>query len=211
MVKTVKRSYDASGRRARAAESRERILASALELFVEQGYGQTSLKQVAESAHVSVETVYSAFGSKAELLRRAWYFASRGDADDVTLYDRPEMQQILSEPDLARRLRRYAAFVAALNRRMSPLLLMLQGAAANEPGAAAMLTEWAGRRIDVATRFAIAAAETGQLSVSTAACRDILFATMHGDLWRQLVGERRWSEKRFATWLADLWISQLVT
>ena len=73
-----------------------------------------------------------------------------------------------------------------------------------------MLAEYAERRLDVATKYAHAAAATGQLAVSEDECRDVLFSTMDGALWHSLVGERGWSDERFATWLGELWAVALV-
>lgn len=210
MERKIKRQYDSRRRQEQAAETRRTIIAAANELFIAQGYGQTTIKQVAARAGVSVETVYATFGTKASLLRHVWYVDFRGDEADVALYDRQEMQSILAEPDLSERIRRHAVFVTASNRRIFPLLDALTGAAASEPDAAAMLAEWADRRLDVATRYAHAAAATGQLGVSEEECRDVLFATMDGTLWAQLVGQRGWSDERFSTWLAATWIGALV-
>ncbi|BCW07767.1 TetR/AcrR family transcriptional regulator [Arthrobacter sp. NtRootA1] len=206
----IKRPYDSTRRQQQAAETRRSIIAAANELFISQGYGQTTVKQVAERAGVAVETVYAAFRTKAALLRHVWYVDFRGDEAEVTLYDRAEMQAILAEPDLRARIRRHAAFVTASNRRIAPLLEALTGAAASEPDAVAMLTEWADRRLDVATRYAHAAAATGQLGVAEEECRDVLFATMDGTLWSRIVGQRGWSDERFSDWLAAMWISMLV-
>ena len=63
---------------------------------------------------------------------------------------------------------------------------------------------------DAAMRLRLDAA-TGRLAVSQAECRDILFATMDGTLWRRLVVERGWSDERYADWLGSLWIAQLVS
>ena len=208
--KKVKRPYDSSRRQEQAAETRLRIINAAHDLFVERGYGKATLADIASTAGVAVETVYAAFGTKAELLRRVWYVHFRGDERDVTLYERPEMQAILAEPDLATRVRRHAEFVTASNRRIGPLLDALAGAASSEPGAAAMLAEWADRRLDVATNYARAAVATSQLVISEAACRDVLFATMDGALWHRLVVERGWSDAQYAEWLGELWISQFV-
>lgn len=210
MERKIKRQYDSRRRQEQAAETRRTIIAAANELFIAQGYGQTTIKQVAARAGVSVETVYATFGTKASLLRHVWYVDFRGDEADVALYDREEMQSILAEPDLSERIRRHAVFVTASNRRIFPLLDALTGAAASEPDAAAMLAEWADRRLDVATRYAHAAAATGQLGVSEEECRDVLFATIDGTLWSQLVGQRGWSDERFSTWLAATWIGALV-
>jgi AcrR family transcriptional regulator len=210
MSKAVKRQYKSTRRQEQAGETRLLILRAARDLFVAKGYGRTTIAEIAERAGVAVETVYAAFGNKATLLRQAWFATFRGDEVDVPLYDRAEMQAILAEPDLPTRIRKHAAFVTASNRRMAPLYHALQGAAATERAAADLLDEYRGRLLDVATKYARAAAATGQLAVSEQDCRDIVFATMDGALWRRLVDERGWSDQHFTMWLAALWVSQLV-
>jgi hypothetical protein len=74
-----------------------------------------------------------------------------------------------------------------------------------------MLAEWDERRLDACTRYAEAAAATGQLAVSEAECRDVLAATMDGALWQRLVAGSGWPDERFAAWLGRLWTSQLIT
>jgi AcrR family transcriptional regulator len=211
MSQPVKRQYNSTRRREQADQTRQAILRAAYDLFVANGYGRTTVTDIAQRAGVAVETVYAAFGNKATVLRRAWFLTFRGDEADVPLYDRAEMQAILAEADLPTRIRKYAAFVTATNRRIAPLYAALQGAAASEPAAADMLDEYRERRLDVATKYARAAAATGRLAVAEAECRDVLFATMDGALWHRLVGERGWTDKRYANWLADLWLSQLIT
>jgi AcrR family transcriptional regulator len=210
MSKAVKRQYHSTRRQEQASETRLRILRAAHDLFVAQGYGRTTIAEIAERAGVAVETVYAAFRNKATLLRQAWFVTFRGDELDVPLYDRDPMQAILAEPDLPTRIGKHAVFVTASNRRMAPLYHALQGAAATELAAADLLDEYRGRRLDVATDYARAAAATGQLAVSEEDCRDIMFATMDGALWHRLVAERGWSDERFAKWLASLWVSLLV-
>jgi AcrR family transcriptional regulator len=210
MSKAVKRRYTSTRRDEQARETRLRIIHAARELFVTKGYGRTTLVEIAREAAVAVETVYAAFGNKATLLRQAWDVDFRGDEEDVPLFDRAEMQAILDEPDLAIRIRRHATFVTATNRRTGPLTAALEGAAASEPAAAEMLVEFGARRLDRATRYAKAAAATGRLAVNEAECRDVLFATMDGALWRRLVVERGWSDERYADWLGSLWIAMLV-
>jgi hypothetical protein len=68
-----------------------------------------------------------------------------------------------------------------------------------------MLNEWGVRRLDVASKYAAAAAASGQLAAEEADFRDTIYATIEGALWRQLVGERNWSDERYASWLASLW------
>jgi AcrR family transcriptional regulator len=210
MAGTVKRRYDSTRRDEQARETRERIIRAAHDLFVAQGYGRTTITDIARAGGVSPETVYASFGNKATLLRRAWFLMFRGDETDLPLYDRPQMQEILAIRDLAERTRAHAAFVTANNRRSAPLLRAMEGAAASEQGAAEMLAEWAERRLDVATKYAHAAAATGQLAVTEDECRDVLYATMDGVLWQRLVEQRRWSDQRYATWLSGAWQAMFV-
>lgn len=209
-MESVKRRYDSTRRQEQAQETRLRIIDAAHDLFVDQGYGSTTMGDIAQSAGVSVETIYAAFKNKPTLLRRLWFAHFRGDVEDIPLYNRAAMQAVLAEADLLERTRKHAAFVTENFRRIGSLQYALQGAAASEPEAAAMLAEYAERRLDVATKYAHAAAATGQLAVSEDECRDVLFSTMDGALWHSLVGERGWSDERFATWLGELWAAAFV-
>ena len=211
MSKPVKRSYDASGRQARAQETRQRVIDVAHDLFIRQGYGRTTIADIARGADVSVETIYSAFGNKAALLRKVWYVRFRGDEQDVRLLDRAEIQEMLAEPDLVLRLHRHAVVVTAVFRRFVPLHRALQAAAASETSAADMLAEFDAGRLDACSRYAKAAKRTGQLTVSTAECRDVFNATLDGALWHRIVHESGWSDKRFAAFLGDLWVSALTS
>jgi AcrR family transcriptional regulator len=209
MAKRVKRSYDASNRQARAQETRQRIIDVAHDLFVSQGYGRTTIADIARRADVSVETIYSAFGNKSALLRKVWFVRIRGDDQDVRLLDRPEIQDMLAEPDLVIRLRRHAVVITPVFRRFVPLLRALDAAAASEPSAADMVAEFDALRLDASTHYAKAARKTGRLIVSAAECRDIFYATLDGALWHRMVHDRGWSDKRFAAFLGDIWVSSM--
>ena len=210
MTGAVKRPYDSTRRQEQARETRLRIIRAAHDLFLAQGYGRTTIAEVARTAGVAVETVYAAFRNKPTLLRQVWYVSFRGDEQDIRLLHRPEIRTVLAEPDLAARFHAHAAVITPVLRRITPLLITLAGAAASEPAAAAMLAEFDQRRLDAAEQYARAAAATGQLAVSSAECRDLLWTTMDGMLWHRLVAERGWTDERFAGWLGQLWISSLV-
>jgi AcrR family transcriptional regulator len=212
MTEPVKkmRTYDSSRRRAQARETQRAVLDAARELFVEQGYGRTTIADVARSAAVSVETVYAAFGNKATLLHRAWDVTIGGDDEEITYHERPEILALRAEPDLARRFAMQAALFTQTARRIVPFLLAVQGAAATEPAAAEMLAEMGRQRLEGLSVMAREAAATGQLAVSEIDCRDFIWATTDGVLWQRLVNERGWSDERFQEWLGQMWISALV-
>jgi AcrR family transcriptional regulator len=179
------------------------------DLFIAQGYARTTITDIARAAEVSAETIYSVFGNKPALLRRIWYARFRGDEQDVRLLHRPEIQEMLAQRDLVVRLHRHAAVVTPVFRRFVPLHRAVQSAAASEPAAAELVAEYDAGRLDACTHYARAARKTGQLAVSTAECRDVLNATLDGTLWHRLVYEGGWSDRRFAGFLAKLWVSML--
>jgi hypothetical protein len=91
------------------------------------------------------------------------------------------------------------------------LLRAIEGAAAAEPGAREMLDAWKARLIDVATKFARAAAETEQLAIPEDECRDIMYAMLDGALWHRFVVERGWTDERYADWLSIQWRQQFTS
>ncbi|MDD7936963.1 TetR family transcriptional regulator [Actinomycetospora lutea] len=206
----VKRRYDSTRRTQQARENRRRILEAALELFVTQGYGATTVAEVAAAAGVAPETVYAAFRTKLTLLRRAWDLAVGGDDLDVHLLERPELRAVFDEPDLRARLIRFARVNTAIMRRTAGLRLAVEHAAGGDPAAGEFLAEIDGVRLESMGAHARAAAATGELAVPEATCRDVLHATTDGALWRSLVAGRGWSDEDYADWLARLWIATLV-
>jgi AcrR family transcriptional regulator len=210
MARSARRQYNSVRRREQAGETRLRITRSAHDLFVDQGYGRTTIAQIARTAGVAVETVYATFGSKPKLLHEVWDVTVGGDEEDVPVHERAEVLAVRAEADLARRLRRLAVFNTAVSRRTAPIMVALRGAAASDGAAAAMLTEIDRQRLEAMSVHAREAAATGQLAVTEAECRDILWSTTDGALWHRLVTGRNWADGRYAAFLGDLWVAALV-
>jgi AcrR family transcriptional regulator len=209
-VNPPRRAYDSSRRQEQARQTRRDILRAAHDLFVTHGYGRTTIADVARAAGVSAETIYATYRNKATLLHRVWDVTVGGDDEDVVFHERPEVMAMRAEKDLAKRLRMQAPLSTATARRMTPFTRAVQGAAASEPAAAAMVEEMNRQRYEGIGVMAREAAATGQLKVSEQECRDVMWAMTSGDLWHQLVVERGWTDDRFASWLADMWVAALV-
>jgi AcrR family transcriptional regulator len=207
-VKT--RTYDSSGRQAQARATQAAIVRCARDLFIESGYGHTTIADIARAAGVSVETIYGAFGNKATLLHRAWDITVGGDDEDVVFHERPEVVEIRNEPDLAKRLMLHAAFSTKTAQRIAPFQLMVQSAAGSDPAAAAMLEEMGRQRLAGMTVMAAEAAKTGHLAVTEDQCRDLIWAMTDGVLWHRLVAERGWTNDQYADWLGRAWVHLLV-
>jgi len=187
------------------------VITVARDLFLERGYGHTTVADIAESSGVSVETIYAAFRTKATLLHKAWDITVGGDDQDVVFHERPEVKAIRDEPDLARRLRLQATFSTKTAERIAPFQLMVQSAAGSEPAAASMLEEMGRQRLAGLGVMASEAEATGQLAVPVEECCDIMWSMTDGMLWHRLVTERGWSSERFAMWLGELWVRLLVS
>jgi AcrR family transcriptional regulator len=82
------------------------------DLFVQQGYGTTSVRQIADAAQVAPDTVYATFGSKARLLT-ALVDIRLVPGGQASVFDRPQTQVIRQERDPRRRLRLFARDYAA--------------------------------------------------------------------------------------------------
>src|SRR4051794_2084419 len=106
-------------RAARAAQTRRAVLVAAEQLFVDRGYGSTSIHEVAQAAGVSRATVFNSVGGKPALLRACYDVATVGDDEPVPLPQRPAMVAILDEPDTRRSIALYAEVIAGIGARLS--------------------------------------------------------------------------------------------
>jgi AcrR family transcriptional regulator len=127
-------SSDVKGlRAARVAETEERILAAARELFVRDGYAATTLTAVADAARVGHRTVYVRFGTKAELLKRVVDVAIVGDTQDVDVQGRDWYRAALTAPTAEERIELFADGSAALMARAGDVFAIAQQAEPAEP------------------------------------------------------------------------------
>lgn len=73
---------------AKGRATRERILASAIELFAAEGFSAVSIRKIADRSGVSTGAIYATFSGKAELLAEA---VSASLAADLEIID-PDVQ-----------------------------------------------------------------------------------------------------------------------
>jgi AcrR family transcriptional regulator len=210
LVKAVKRPYDSSRRQEQARQTRLHVLKVAHDLFVEQGYGRTTVSDIARAAGVSPETIYATFRNKATLLHRVWDVTIGGDDEEVAFHERPEIQAIRAEPDLGKRFMMHARMSTETARRMTPLVNAVRASSGAESSAAEMAREMDRQRYEGIGVMAAEAAGTGQLAVSEQECRDLVWATTDGLLWHRLVQQRGWSDEQYADWLGRMWVAALV-
>lgn len=120
-------------REAQIAQTEQRIIAAATELFLADGYVPTTLEAVARRAQIAPRTVYVRFGTKAALFKRVVDTAIVGDTEPVGVLDRDWAQAAVTAPTAAQRIAASAAIGRQIMQRTGPLFAVAQQAAAVEP------------------------------------------------------------------------------
>jgi AcrR family transcriptional regulator len=198
----------AAGRRReqRARATRDRIVAAATSLFVEQGYAATTVDAIATAAGVATATVYQAFGTKAAVLSTALDQSVVGDAEEVPLLERDWVTDARQEPDPEKRLAIVVTNAATVAARTAALKEVMRDAAATEPAIRDLLDRDDARRLRTQYELVRIAIGDGSPSEGDVAAfyqlvnsRSYLLAT------RQL----GWSEARWCHWLIEMLSKQL--
>lgn len=197
----------------RVADTEERIVAAARELFVRDGYAATTLTAVADAARVGHRTVYVRFGTKADLLKRVVDVAIVGDTQLIDLDSRDWYQQALNAPAVSERLRRLAEGAAALMGRAGDVFAVAQQAEPVEP----VIAE-AARAGRAATRESVRAffikLHTDRLIPETVdldwLC-DTAGVLAHNQTYLLLRETLRWEPDQYCDWLYTSWHRLIAT
>ena len=203
-VNTPRRGYSSPLRRAQAGTTRAAVLAAARELFLAQGYGATTVEQIATRAGVSKPTVFTAVGNKQELLKVVRDVAMAGDDEPVALSERPTAEAMRAEPDQDRAVALAAAAMTGVARRYAGVDEVLRGAAAaGEEGPRALWAASEAQRLTGARIWmtALAAKRPPPEGFDLDAAIDELWLYMAPDQYARLAA-RGWDDARIEAWLA---------
>lgn len=197
----VKR-YNSPLREQQAERTREHILQAARQTFREQGYGATTLADIARAAGVAEPTVRATFKTKPNLVEHLLRLAVRGSDDELQLQQREAFQEVLASPDADTLLDRLAVFAETVHRRSWDVLEIVRGAASSDPAIAELHDQrrrarHANQRT-IANRLHELGALPDEMTVDNAA--DLLWLYTSTDIYRMLVIERRWSAERYRAW-----------
>lgn len=193
----VKRRYDSTRRRARAALTNERMVDAAARLFAERGYVATTVEAIARAAGVSPQTFYAAFGSKRGVLFELLDgMARRADAAALA-------RAIVATSDPRAQLALLVEYRVRLYAGAARELEMLRAAMHVESDAAAVWAEGEERRRRNQAELLRSWHAAGVLRPGLSARRagDILWALSGPDVYRLFVAERGWSLAAFGQWL----------
>jgi AcrR family transcriptional regulator len=192
--------------------ARRAVIDAARTLFVERGYGATTIEAISSASDVPQATVYRLFASKVGILKALLDVSVGGDDEPVAVAERPHVRSVLEASRPEETVAQLAALSVAINSRTAPIYRVLLSAASSDPEAAGLLDELTRQRQHGQGRVASALARAKALRSGTRAqdAADVIHALASPELYRLLVIDRAWSQERYEQWLAESLRGQLL-
>lgn len=193
------RTYNAQSRREKAAQTRDRILACAMELFQQKGLDNTAIQDIAEAADVSAPTIYHLFKSKQGVLLALLDSA----------FSNTEREQLLEQSTKEMNPLKRFEWVAELCRKLygaeHQYFELLQGASSLSPEFKQLADSMEARRYTRQAGAVKSAMNEGifKQNLSEKEALDILWALTGRDMYRMFVIERGWTPEAYEKWLGN--------
>lgn len=193
-------------RQLQAEQTRRLILDAALARFTRDGYGATSIADVAGEAGVAVPTVYASVGPKPTLLRLLL------DGIDEKAGIEEQAAALLASSDPEDVLTRQVRITRSLAERCGGELLALASAAGVDPEIAVIYRAGMDRHRAGALATVRRLADLGALAedVEVPRATAILATLTEPALWRTLTGAHGWSFDEAERWIRGTLASQLL-
>ncbi|MGX7728267.1 helix-turn-helix domain-containing protein [Rhodococcus sp. 2H158] len=181
---------------------------AATALFDSRSYAATTMEAIAEHADAAVETVYSRFRTKVNLLDAILEPAIVRTADGHDLFDRPEIAEIAEIrqcPEQRTQVRMLAHFSRGILERTAVAHRILLSAAASDPRAAELQRRDAQRRRDGQRVYIDMLLANGPLrdGLDAADAAAAYSALSNPHTYTLLVREQAWTADKFEQWLRD--------
>ena len=200
------RPYSSALRLSQADSTRRAVLAAARDVFQRLGYAGATIDAVAESALVSVPTVYARFGSKAGLLSAV--LADAGSDPDIRLLASRAVANTVPEARIAAAAR----VVRTIMQRERGILDVLRQAGAGHPDLEAATRQVHRQQREALARVLAPLHASGQLRAGVSLDDAVAtFAVLASpECYWFFVGELGWSARHWERWLADAAARQLL-
>lgn len=198
MKRVVKRrAYHSDKRQKQAEETRAAIVAGARRLFARGGYKATTLDAIAQEAGVSVQTVYSVFGSK-----RAVLLAISDDMDRRVDFGRLQAE-LAASPDPIEQLRLMATAQVDFFAHNADVLEPLREARRTDESLDALWREGLARHRAAYARLVKTWATRQALrpGLEPREATDVASALAWGDTYWYFTEHCGWTPERYRDWL----------
>ncbi|HUR22995.1 MAG TPA: helix-turn-helix domain-containing protein [Acidimicrobiales bacterium] len=198
---------------ARTRLARRAVIDAAGRLFIERGYGATTIEAISALSDVPPATVYRLFSSKRGILKALLDVSIAGDDEAVPMADRPPVRSLLEGSDPRSKVEGFVAIAARVNSRTAAIYRILVSAAASDPDAAALVDDLTRQRQEGQGGLARSLAGAGALrpKLRERDAGDIIHALMSPEVHRLLVVDRGWPPERYEKWLTETLVDQLLT
>jgi AcrR family transcriptional regulator len=197
---------------ARTRLARRAVVDAARSLFLERGYGATTIDAISALSDVPPATVYRLFSSKPGILKALLDVSIAGDDEAVAMTDRPPVRSLLADPDPNNMVASFVHIAAEVNAGTAPIYRILTSAAASDADAATLLDELTRQRQQGQGRVARALARRRALQppLRERDAGDIIHALVSPEVYGLLVVDRGWQPERYETWLTETLVDQLL-
>lgn len=193
--------------------ARAAVIDAARTLFLERGYGATTIEAISTLSDVPPATVYRLFSSKHGILKALLDVSIVGDDAAIPLAARPPVRSLFADPVPRNQLAGFVGVAAQVNARTAAVYRILVSAANSDPDAAALLDEQTRQRQRGQGRIARSLARAGALrpELRERDAADLIHALMSPEVYGLLVVDRGWQPERYERWLTETLIDQLLT
>ncbi|GAA1836012.1 TetR family transcriptional regulator [Pseudonocardia ailaonensis] len=200
----VKRAYRSDTRERAARERRLAVIGAATRLFVERGYGATSVEAVAAEAGVGRATVFAVVGGKPALMRAAYEVAVAGGDEQTSSASDSWFDRMDAARSGAGVLDAYAEVLAEVHARVAPVYESLRVASGTDVELTGLLDELDAARLAGARNIVAKVQEHTVLRPGLAPdeAADVLWVLGDPGTYRRLVATRGWDTARFRVWFA---------
>jgi AcrR family transcriptional regulator len=193
------RPYRSSLRAEQAEQTRLKIRQAARELFERQGFADTTIAQIAETAGVAAPTVYATYGSKGGLVG-----AMLEELEEAA--DQPGWEaKIRAETDPVRQLHLFVTWIRTLFEAGAPVIRAAMDAR-SDPDVAGMMAQGDANRLDGTAALAKYWKECGALrpDVEPPEAAHALWLLTSAEQFLLATDRLGWSPAHYERWLASL-------
>lgn len=195
----------------RARHTRRRMLDTARELFITDGYAATTMERIADRAGVAVQTLYYTFRTKGQLLCEAVEEAAAQDAEIAPAGERAWLQEVLMATTGQRVLALAVDYGADIFARAAPLWPAMMAASA-DPYVESYWRNVAASRRAGQGRMVARLAELDELphNLQPDRATDLVVVLFGHEVFGNLVTGAGWSLPEYKAWLYTTLVQQLL-
>ncbi len=185
------------------------MLEAARDLFIDPGFGATTMDQIAARAHVAVQTLYYTFRTKGQLLASVVEFVASGDVAPAPMIERAWFREALSSDSATRIIELVVENGSAIYASVAPLAEAIRTGQHDPAFSAYWDSVNSGRKAGMG-RMMARLAGLDALKVDPARATDILAAIHSHETYRALVLDSGWTHTEYRQWAEHLLGSQLL-